>query len=191
VSFLKTNKKRKRDISAEIEELWKDLQQKLQEVAEEYKSLKTEISDIDAFLREVVNNVVVLLQEIHESISILEDKIAALESGKTLVSPQTPSPQPSQPMVPQSREEIPPPIPPSIAAKKTVEEKPLPETQATPPPIRPTKPTETIPTQSPAVVPTPSERPARPSAPTSVRFEIISQLKQVLEERRRRIKKTR
>ncbi len=171
--------------SGNIEELWKDLQIKLQEVAEEYKNLRGEIGDIDAFLKEVVNNVVVLLQEIHESISILEEKVAALERGAPLSSPQvdmhTQSTVPSSTQVQGAGAVLPVQEPVRESeVQKSREQPPIPPQQATRPIQAPTTPA-TTPPQQPV-----SEKPV---APISTRFEVISQLKQVLEERRKRLKR--
>lgn len=175
----KDNKKKVKE--SNINELWKDLQKKLQEVAEEYKNLRSEIGDIDAFLREVVNNVVILLQEIHESISILEEKVAALEKGAPLpqIRPQdqqTTTPTAKSVPLPTSIQEsnIPPPTqeaPNITQAQKKREQVSMPQQLSKERSIQPPAPIQ------------------KPSSPISIRSEVISQLKQVLEERRKKLKR--
>lgn len=176
------NKKKRRDKAgnkeSDLRDMWKDLQKKLQEVAEEYKNLRTEIGDIDVFIREVVNNVIVLLQEIHESLSILEDKVAALERG---VPPSSMGIQQNvaaaqQVQGSQPQQEVAAPLPVETTKPKTemtLSSEPVPTSRQEPV-------TQTMPQQ---------QKPAMPVPATSVRTEIISQLKQVLEKRKRRIKR--
>ncbi|MHA1615783.1 MAG: hypothetical protein ACTSX9_00490 [Candidatus Njordarchaeales archaeon] len=178
---------------SETAEIWENMRQRLEEVTKEYQKIKSEISDIDTFLKEVVNQLIIILQDIHESLDMLENKANEIEqrlSRQTSASLQI---QPiTQPASSPTKASVAPEQSATTVAPQQSSQSPPAPTQQTVPQYPVTQQTASeqslqLTSAGPSAQPSPQQSATpRFASKMSARQELMSQLKQVLEKRRRR-----